>query len=112
MFILQPPLPHDEAGQYEATVARSITRQGGETNTNDMHTNIGCAAAHQSPSLVTLAMALVLSDNDEICAWSWRSSHMTRLSKGGAMIYNWTSFNVWVLVDQELLDVGATECIS
>jgi len=37
---------------------------------------------------------------------------MTRLSKGGAMIYNWTSFNVWVLVDQELLDVGATECIS
>ena len=74
----RPPQP---AKGYEAAVASVITRRRGEINTSNVHANVGRAAARQSPSLVTSNMALNLnvSDDDEICAWIWRSSHMARL---------------------------------
>ena len=100
-----PATTHDEVEQCEATVSSAMARQVREIDTKDVYTN----------TLVTFTMALALSDDDdEICAWSWRSSRMARLSnsKGGAMICNWISFNAWVLVDLELLDVGATEHVS
>jgi hypothetical protein len=47
---------------------------------------IGCSfeidsrpATSQSSSLVTSTMALNLPDDDEVCAWIWRSSRMARL---------------------------------
>ncbi len=36
-------------------------------------------AASQSSSLVTSTMALNFPDDDEVCAWIWRSSRMARL---------------------------------
>jgi hypothetical protein len=72
----QPPQP---AEGYEATVASAIAKRGGEINTSDVHANAGRAAASQAPSLVTSTMALNFPDDDEVCAWIWRSSRMARL---------------------------------
>ena len=71
-----PPQP---AEGYEATVTSAIARRGVEINTRNVHANISCATARQSPSLVTSTMAMNFPDDDEVCAWIWRSSRMARL---------------------------------
>ncbi len=72
----RPPQP---AEGYEATVTSAIARRGVEINTSDVHANVSRATARQSPSLVTSTMAMNFPDDDEVCAWIWRSSRMARL---------------------------------
>ena len=46
---------------------------------------ISCATARPSPSLLTSTIALNDFDDDEICAWIWRSSRMRTATNGAGI---------------------------
>jgi hypothetical protein len=68
---------------HEAASVGATAKKGGEIGVHNLQTNINRAPGRQSTSPCLSTMALNYPDDDEICAWIYKSSRISRLC--GAM---------------------------